>query len=309
MNDSRPTVVTQSSAVKTKMRFCKYCGSPIKDSICTGCGKKTIRPGRIIGIISVILSITIVLFIAVYFPYNYIQAVKATSRMNFSKAKQHYDRLIIADKIFSGEYAYIDACILVERGAHVAALEELKSVKNYSPSQAMIEYLTVKIYADGIDAYEDGLYQTARHCFEAIAGHENSSNYACLARCHLGEETDMDKNRLPSLIGFADAEDIILSDHSFADPFLDGRWELDDTYLVLNSSTDTIDHNIPVIGKRDYYIFQNGVCYSATETSGSISYEEYKNLKVAHFQVQLCDADTIRIFCYADGNSYTLYRK
>ena len=311
MSDNDPKgkfVVGTNVARKSKLRYCKLCGHAI-DGVtkkCTGCGKQYFKAK--LKPLYVVLAIFILL--SGYVGVNYFCAVSAMNDQKFIESQQYFDNLFVSKTIFSAKYAYVKAGVLMEEGKYIASLNAFSKLDDVSIPVSITDYLKSKIYSAGQAAYQAGNMTEAKKNFDAISNYRRSDDYLILISC--SENSNLDSSsafvnyvRLLKLLGFENADEIMLKNMSTAELFLNGRWEdgnKNPHYFELQYESDGgwySQYNLPhKDAEGDYYI-SNGI-YSVGETELSAA---------KYFKFSIINRDTISVYCYKDGSTHKLYKQ
>ena len=253
-----------------------------------------------------ILLLPVVFVIIVgYFGINYFSATNALNNQEFTKAKQSFDNMFVGEQLFADKYAYAEAGVLMENGAYVDAYKAFNAVKNISVPASITSNLKDKIYSAGQAAYRDGDLDEAEKNFSAIKKHKRSDDYLFLIDCkessfstYISRLANYDK--LVALIGFEDADDIIIQNNNLLEEFLLGRWEdgdrYDPYYFELTEEDDGLwsSYNLPRNDVDGLFDLIGGV-YSVEGTK--------------YWRFSIIDEDTISAYCYKDGSTIKLYRQ
>ena len=311
MSDNDPkgkSVVGTNVARKSKLRYCKLCGHAI-DGVtkkCTGCGKQYFKAK--LKPLYVVLAIFILL--SGYVGVNYFCAVSAMNDQKFIESQQYFDNLFVSKTIFSAKYAYVKAGVLMEEGKYIASLNAFSKLDDVPIPVSITDYLKSKIYSAGQAAYQAGNMTEAKRNFNAISSYRRSDDYLILISCSENSNLDSSSSlinyiRLLNLLGFENADEIILKNKSTAELFLNGRWEDGDTnpyYFEMKNESDggwRCQYNLPHKDAEGYYYISNGI-YSVGETELSAA---------KYFKFSIINRDTISVYCYKDGSTHKLYRQ
>lgn len=230
---------------------------------------------------------------------------KAIDTQQFSKAKRYCDNLLVYDVLFPGEYAYIEAGVLLEGDSYLEALSAFEAVEGYHVPDSVLTPLKERIYLHAQDAYHRNSYSVARMWFSDIPDYKNSDDYLLLIKYHLGKSgsfTSSDSKQLISLMGFEDADKLILSVESSAYRFLNGQWKGGSYSFSVSSRNNQeveILFDLPCEDVKKWLSIQDGILYS-------ISYNPIEI--VHHFSIDIVDEDTIRVYCYKDSSTHFLHR-
>lgn len=257
--------------------------------------KHPVRFGVLMGVALLVVGVMI------YAGVNYSNAVRAIDNEEFISARRYLDNLIVAESLLPQQCEYVNAGVLMEKGKYIESLRAFKLIrtKNTTPVPAsIINQLIAQVYLDGIDAYRTGNRSSARECFIAVDRYQNSSSYLFLLDIKDDLYIDsFDAQRLISLIGFADAEEIIMSKQDAAIEFLKGTWSDNSSgyYFSISSGSDnTSNYNLPSTNPRGYYTISNGI-YSVGSTK--------------LFKFTILNRDAVSVLCYYNMRTYNLYRR
>ena len=223
------------------------------------------------------------------------------NNQEFIKAQRFFDNTLIGKHVFPDEYAYVEAGVLMKKGDIVAAYEAFNAIDNVQIPTSIITNLREDIYLEGQRAYHSGDTETAKTNFTAIKDYKRSKDYLLLITCKKRVVSPDNYSPLVALIGFEDADDIILNRESFFEKFLLGRWEdgaSDPFYFELEkdgkSLTSTSRYNLPRNETEGFFDLKDGI-YSVKGTK--------------YWRFSIIDEDTISVYCFKDGRNITLYRQ
>ena len=192
---------------------------------------------------------------------------------------------------------------LIDRGYYIQAFRRLDSAKEYEKTGQLRETLQETIYSLGIDAYHTGQYSEALDLFQCITPYERSEDYLTLVQarnCYWFENTAGHVQKLKELFYFEDAADILLTNDSLLKEYLLGAWYTSDGYYYFTMTReDRTSYNLPWFDFGDYYRFNNGVYELCRESDGASR---------PLFEFTLLSPDSINVYCYQNGRTYTLYR-
>ncbi len=229
---------------------------------------------------------------------------------DFIKAQQFFDNLFISETVFSDKYAYVEAGVLMEEGKYVEALAAFNKVNNVAIPAMITDFLKAKIYSAGQAAYKAGNMTEAGKNFRAIRTYKRSADYLLLVDCSEGHMSVWPPSRttylrLVKLLGFENADEIILKSESIAILFLEGRWEdgaINPYYFEMQKENDggwQSQYNLPHKNADGYYYISDAI-YSVGETKSSA---------IKHYKFSIIDEDTMYVYCYKDGSTYKMYRQ
>lgn len=290
--EETPVVTTKVSQKKNKQRYCKLCGQPIDNTTkkCTGCGKQYFK-ARFKPLYALLV---ILLLVGGYVGVNYFCAVSAMNDEEFIKSKQFFDNLFVSETLFPTKYAYAEAGVLMEEGKYVESLNAFKKVDGAPIPTEITDSLKSKIYSAGQSAYKAGKMTEAKKNFNAISGYKRSDDYLLLIKCKNSAPDRVDYLLLVNLLGFENADEVIMTHQSTAIKFLTGRWEGGTKYFEIEEEDHTSSYNLPHKNADGYYSISDGIY--AVETT-------------KYFRFTIINENTISVYCYKDGSTHKLYRQ
>lgn len=241
-------------------------------------------------ILSIILSL--IVLIIVYFGFNYFNAVTAMKNQNYKSSMQYYDNLFVASQIFPEQYTYVKAGVLMEEEEYPLAYFVLKKIDANKP---LIDTLTQRMYTKGQQAYREGDFTEASKHFLPIKDYKESKNYMLLLDFQRwGYSSFGSFSDLVQLIKFEDTKEVLVSTHATALKFLMDKWENGPMYIQFDEKWYA-SFNLPHKDTQGYYEIKDGIYYT--------------NDSIKQFKFQVLDEDTMNVYCYKDGSTYTLYRQ
>lgn len=263
---------------------------------------------------------------------DYQIARKLSETGMYSEARKAFSPLADAD--------YKDSSEMMKTAAFYEALTALeeKDYSNYLSSYNTISALAQEgfplavekidaakelVYDYAVRKYHDGAVFTAYSVFEVIPEYQRSSDYMILCQ---GD----DCKALIKLIDFENAKDVIFD--RMPVEFLNGSWVTEDGKYFFNiDKTYYITFNFPSEKDTKNYGFSNGIFFSFMDY-GIPNFDSYMYLrqktgmfdedqstgisiidrnpdfyKLLHFQIK--DENTVFVYCYANGNTYRMYRQ
>ena len=175
--------------------------------------------------------------------------------------------------------------------------------------------LNESAYKRARQKYSEEYYSDARDIFKLLSGYVESDKYELL--CDLADESISDANYRVVLqnIDFANTKTLLLSKHRLAILFLSGTWRTSNGryYFTMDKSTHQTSYNLPGLAlANSHYIVEDGIYFlergnALLEKYGLESAMDYEKKKV--FKFSILTAETISVYCYKDGSTYTLYRQ
>ncbi len=200
------------------------------------------------------------------------------------------------------EITYQNACTYFDAGLYLSALEAFEIIDPYNDSTARIDDTKAKLYDAGLSALSAGEIDTAASDFAAIAGYEQSDAYARICDFLTGTDSDglFTEEDYNVFLGLADKMDIIpyLTSDALITHYLCGSWQDDADNLFIMDSDGNIQYNLPGID-GGAYSFRDGLLY-ITQSDGA---------EAPMFGFSCVDLNTVALYCYEDGMTYTLTRQ
>ncbi len=183
----------------------------------------------------------------------------------------------------------------------------MKTVSGYADANEVLAFLEDQLYSLGQTEYRAGKYTEARKYFDTIPSYGMSSDYLFLIRMRQGtfiDRSETNFNRLVKLIGFEDANSLLLIDDDFAQYFLTGSWVKSNNSIAFTMEEDgSYTESLPtILSGSNYYYIEDGTIYlyKKSETWDKAKPDKY---------ITVIDYNTIKVYCYKDQKTYTLYRK
>ena len=166
------------------------------------------------------------------------------------------------------------------------------------------------LYAEMKKAYAAGDYDTAYGGFDTLAQRDyaDCADWLFLTQAHMCEdlselarETDLSETaaaeKLRSLIGFSDTNQLLMRSDSYAMPFFLGRWTCGEGDLTVTAQKVTC--TLPGISEDDPCALRDGaICVGETEETS-----------VAFYTLSILNARTMIADSTSDGRAYTLQRE
>ncbi len=227
---------------------------------------------------------------------NFVEATEIFTQL----AKINYDG---AEDMLK-ESQYLWACSLVEAGDYVGAYKKLEGIKGYLDVNNVLFELEEVIYAEGQSLYHIGKYDKAREYFSCIPGYADSGEYTVLiaARDAIWTYPEGAAKVLTDLFYFEDASELLVSSTDVACYFLLGNWTTSNGsyYFKIEFTEDKSNfwntYNLPWYGGT----------FSIVDGIYSVSNDSYTDKP--QFRITLLTPDSMEVYCYKNGSTYTLYR-
>lgn len=234
-----------------------------------------------------------------YEKHDYKEASKIFSQLS----KENFD----GAEEMENETQYLWALDLVEKQAYVDAYKKLLLIRGYSDVDEALDSLTELIYRQGKSLYYQGKYSDAAKLFKCVSDYADSKKYSTLIEAHSWKNIsayqhvpDGLTNKLISIFYFEDASELLLSYQAIAEEFLRGTWRGDGYYFTMKDDGH-ISYNLPWIDYGDYYKISGGTMFLYPKNN------EKDTRKL--FSFEAVTPDCIRVYCYKNNSSYTLYRQ
>lgn len=242
---------------------------------------------------------------------NYRLALQYADKNNFSKAvsilstlsKQNYKDA--KEKTRAVQYRW--AWSLIDEGEYIEAYEKLEDLGNYSDAEETLAGLTELIYIEAQTLYTNHDHDDAKKLFNYVAPYADSRKYLTLINAWgSGGWVDPDQtvDDLVDLFYFEDATELLLAHDTYACRFLLGTWRTNGGGYYFKMETSSSDdwefwcsYNLPWWECTSFEI-DDGT-YFITTPSG-----ELKKM----YEFRLLTPDSMEVYCYKDGSTYTLYR-
>ena len=164
--------------------------------------------------------------------------------------------------------------------------------------------LTDLVYLQGKILYHDKDFAQARKYFQCVPKYMDSKDYITLLDARKDSEklnAESMTQRLMDLFYFEDASDIILKSEEYLQEYLMGKWSGGRYYFTMEkNSTNSTSYNLPWIDDKgfQYYSIDKGIFYL-----------EGENERKPQFKFILLTPDSMQVYCYKNGSTYTLYRQ
>ncbi len=245
----------------------------------------------------------------------------------------------LEDFVALNNEGYSDAEVMVKESIYCLALHQMEEkqyeqaystltrISGYQDSDDAIQQLKEIFYQDAVKMYitntsdDATVYNEARRLFALISPYKDSDKYGVLISGHkknLGKRNLVNNETtgeimirhqivddLIDIFYFQDASVILLSYDEYAREFLAGTWKTNSGlyyFEVYGTTGDKVSYNLPSFKYGTSSFFANGdYCLS----NGNDSSSSYRQL----FHFTLITTNSLEVYCYADGSTYTLYKK
>jgi hypothetical protein len=234
--------------------------------------------------------------------YNIAEELKS---LNYEKADELYHAAIYA----WGAY-------LADEEDYMGAYEKFSEIPDYEDTNEILDTLTDLIYITAQNDYHAGNLIEAWNGFLLISPYQRSEDYLTLIYCQsLGQSIgsrilrmgisdsgyklsfNSEVEALTDLFYFEDAAELLLANDDRACEFLLGTWRGSGYYFTMNED-NRITYNLPWINYGNFYIIEDGTCKFYSDSN-------YENI----WRFTLLTPDSMDVYCYSNGYTYTLYRQ
>lgn len=174
--------------------------------------------------------------------------------------------------------------------------------EGYNPASTYWKSMLNTIYDYGVEEYRKKNYDAAEKMFNLIAGHSRSADYLTLCKAHDGEASVDELWKLAN-VSFEDARSLLTTGDYMCE-FMIGHWTGSGYYFTMEYyqgyeyqyyATYTLpwqySGNFEFVNGH-YRVFHNG---------GTTSLNEFR------FTIESWNA--VKVYCYKNGYTYTLYRQ
>lgn len=233
-------------------------------------------------------------------------------RKNYSEAASQLLGIVSQDYADSKELQkqnyFLWANQLFENKEYSDAYKKISCAGDYEGAESLKQLITSNVYYSGINAYHNGRFSDAFADFMTIGeSYGQSKIYIALIEIRNRKMSSSSikyyYNLLIDNLDFEDTKTVMLDNWSIAKYFLEGKWKSGSTYLKFIKNSDnnfTCSYNLPFYDFGDYFDIEDGV-YLLCKTDSD---ETKKMLKLT-----ILNEDTLQVFAYKNGKTYTLYRE
>lgn len=216
------------------------------------------------------------------------------------------------------EAVYCWALLLMEQGELLEAHEKLGEIPDHSGVSAAMEELTELIYLAGQEAYRQDQPVDAVKYFLLITPYKDSKAYFALIQKDSSVGYSAMKISPRGLLDYDElfasmwenfelenTKELIVVDNGLACRFLKGYWQTEDGryYFRVKLKDDghyNASYNLPWYKEE---------VLSFTISDGIYILNMNNDVRKAQFQFTVIDKNTMEVYCYKDGETYTLYRQ
>lgn len=203
------------------------------------------------------------------------------------------------------ELKYRYALEQIDDGAYVAAFNNLNAIhEEYAPAEEELEVLKPILYDAGVESYNNGSYSEAKTLFSPIKDdYESAASYLLLAGLHnTSWYSPNEIDQLLDLVGFADANTLIEQNETALCEFLLGTWYTSGRGYHISMSEQSsggywFECNFPSYPSGAHFFIRNGIYKVGDSEESSVNYLEFT----------IVDDYTVKVYCYPNGQTYTMY--
>lgn len=195
------------------------------------------------------------------------------------------------------------ACNLIDEEEYIYAYEKLLKADDYPEVATILSSLKDLAYYDAVDLYHHGKYSDAKRGFSLLEKYIDTKSYLILTDAHLGNRNKDLVTKLIPLIGFEDASEILISEWSIAQYFLEGKWTGNGRYLNFTKGATgsyRSSYNLPWFDFGDYFDIVDGYYVLEDKDSGATK---------KMYKITIINQDCITVYAYKNSSAYTLYRQ
>lgn len=232
---------------------------------------------------------------------RYRNACYLISQGSYGEAETTLHQLSIGNYAKAGaklkELYYLWALDYIEDEEYVDALAKLKFAAGYADASQLLDDVRDLAYVQAVSYYYAGQDDLARNSFTVLGSYRNSNDYITLIEARSGTASN---RALFALIGFEDANELIMRFHNSAQAFLTGNWKGSGYYFRMDDK-GYISYDLPWFKFGHYYRIENGFVLFYPK-------DERNNTRKL-FAITIIDYNTIQIYAYKNNHSYTLTRQ
>lgn len=324
-------------------KLCPYCGAQNPKEDAAAPKKAPPKKKKHTGlVILAVLLLLIALSVAAYM-ISYNNAKNAAINGEYEKAKS----CLVVPQItkYHDKYLmdYIDAGLLLEKKDYLGAHKAFKtlSVVDYLDSAQKVEDIKDTVYPIAVSMFEDGdktmvdeaymdksedttiLHPERNYLyyqyFKLLKGYKDADWYMTYAKAPSGDLNDQEYETLLADLDSEDkqieedAKEAMMMDIKVAERFLLGAWYTKDgkEYFEMEDDGDT-RYTLPYPPNDDtkyFYSIVNGLYfnYLKEDVLSSLTQEDME--EGAFFDFEVVDKNTIKVYCYQDGQTYEMHRQ
>lgn len=189
-------------------------------------------------------------------------------------------------------------------GKYADAFETCLKGEKYGDISAQLADYRDGAYQEATALYADGDNVKSKRLFLKLEDYERSKDYLLLIKIRSNTYsslflTNEELKRSKSLAELEDGATVIMEYNDTAIAFLEGSWTGLNCYLTVDAE-GYMDYNLPYYDYGDYYVIENGIMQVYPE-------KDVTAMK-PFFRYTILTQNTIQIYAYKDGTTYTLFR-
>jgi len=189
-------------------------------------------------------------------------------------------------------------------GKYADAFEACLKGEKYGDISTQLADYRDPAYQEAAALYADGDNVKSKRLFLKLQDYEQSKDYLLLIKIRANTYgnlylTNEEMKRSKALAEFEDGATVILQYNNTAIAFLEGSWTGLNCYLTVDKE-GYMDYNLPYFDYGDYYVIENGIMQVYPE-------KDVTAMK-AFFRFTILSENSIQVYAYKDGTTYTLFR-
>jgi len=202
----------------------------------------------------------------------------------------------------------------IEAKEYVQAFDALKCPleNEYLESETHMLDVVKNLYGTGVTQYRNDAFEDAEMSFVkyeegtklvGIAAEVDYGKYLKLIEAHLRGVKDI--STLYSLLDFEDTKEILISD-AYIGKFLMGRWnDSAGNKIEFVQKTDGGSNKVKFICNLPFEKYTNYEIRDGIQYHGTVDTDKWEK----SLRYEVSGKNTIMVYCYANGKTYTMYRQ
>lgn len=207
------------------------------------------------------------------------------------------------DKLAEEQEALLSLSETLAAGDELEALELADAYSDLLPGD-LLSGVRGRVYEAGKASYLNGDKNQAEEYFSVLGDWSRSADYLDLIRMERDGVDESDYDRLVEIVDLPNASALLFADEDMSLTYLEGEWEtgtLDDYYFKMVKNDEgghTASYNLPSFDLEGYFYLEDGVYAVGTEKETAVDY----------FRFTAAGKNDLEVYCYKDGQTYTLHR-
>ena len=233
----------------------------------------------------------------------------STLILNMAEDDYKDAREIYVASCLGAAFGYLESGECYDILTGLKTLERLQE-RGFEDVSEYIDEARYALFDSAVVAYKKGnnLSTKTKECFTKLSGLKDfeyadlASYYELLCRVKSGEDiASSEINLLCANLDIEDTKDVLMHEHSIARSFLQGKWYTSNGYKF-HWTDDGVTDTLPTVLSESYKCYiKEGIYYKypSGETRRSVQKDK---------KITIIDYNTIEVYCYKDGKTYTLTR-